>query len=112
FTELQYQSFQRFIEKWSEIENDVFEAILNYYIELREELGFDDDSDGSYPDISNVSELKDLLTADAIIIPGSGIYDERTIFITFGCSWDEENGVAVGFVNENIDEVGYQDIAL
>ncbi len=111
FSELQYKTFQCFQEKWPEIEMKVFEAILDYYTELREELGFDDDSEESYPEISNVSDLTELLTADAVIIPGSGIYEERTIFLAFSCSWDEENGVAVALVNEDVDEVGYQDIA-
>ena len=32
--------------------------------------------------------------------------------LTFECSWDEENGVGIYFVNEEIEEIGYQDVAM
>lgn len=37
---------------------------------------------------------------------------ERRVGLIFECTWNAEDGVGVSLINENIDEVGYQDIAI
>ncbi|HDR7642758.1 DUF6985 domain-containing protein [Bacillus wiedmannii] len=32
--------------------------------------------------------------------------------VSFDCSWDEENGLGIRLINERVDEVGYQDVAI
>ena len=46
-----------------------------------------------------------------MVIPEDGIFDGRCACLAFSCSWDEENGLGIRFVNEEIDEIGYQDVA-
>ncbi|MEC1180069.1 contractile injection system protein, VgrG/Pvc8 family [Metasolibacillus meyeri] len=36
----------------------------------------------------------------------------RDIGITFYCTWDSENGIGIRLLNEEITEVGYQDVAI
>ncbi len=52
-----------------------------------------------------------MIQIDALVIPVPGIYEERCINLALSCSWDEENGAGIRFINERIDEIGYQDIA-
>lgn len=111
FDDLQYQSFQKFIDNWKEIESFLLDKILLYYIDLREELGFSDDSDKNYPEVTSVREIKEMIELDMIVIPYSDIYDGRSVAMAFSCDWDAENGLGVLLVNEKIEEIGYQDIA-
>ena len=74
-------------------------------------MGYDDNSNQDYPEIANIEELKDMIGLDAIIIPNEGIYDGRCVALAFHCSWDDENGLGVVLVDEQISEIGYQDIA-
>ena len=45
-------------------------------------------------------------------VPYANIYGERRIGISFNCSWDSENGLGLRLNNEQVIEVGYQDIAV
>ena len=85
--------------------------MLSYYINLRSELGYDDNSNDDYPEISNVEDIKNRITLDSIILPLSEVYDGRSIALAFHCEWDAENGLGIILVNEEVFDVGYQDIA-
>lgn len=111
FDDLQYQSFQKFIDNWKDIESFLLDEILLYYNDLREELGFSDGSDKNYPEVTSVKEIKEMIELDMIVIPYSDIYDGRSVALAFSCSWDDENGLGVLLVDEKIEEIGYQDIA-
>jgi hypothetical protein len=45
-----------------------------------------------------------------IVVPYGDIYDEHDIGITFGCTWDTENGLGIRLLDEKVSEVGYQSI--
>ncbi|MEE1173063.1 MAG: DUF2004 domain-containing protein [Ruminococcus sp.] len=111
FDTLQYQSFQRLIDSWKEIESFLLDEILLYYINLRDKLGFSDGSDANYPEVASVKEIKEMIELEAIFVPSSGIYDGRSVAMAFSCDWDDENGLGVLLVNEKIEIIGYQDIA-
>jgi hypothetical protein len=78
---------------------------------LRCQLGYDDDSNVDYPEITNVDEIKKEIGLDAIVVPLSGIYNGRSIAMAFHCQWDDENGLGILLVNEEVYDIGYQDIA-
>ena len=109
--DLQYQSFQGFIDKWKEIESFLLDEILLYYINLRKKLGFSDGSDKNYPEVTSEEEIKKMIELETIVIPLAGIYDGRSVAMAFHCEWDAENGLGVLLVNEKITSIGYQDIA-
>ena len=93
-TEYQYNSFRAFMEMWERIMGDTVEAIKEYYLGLRKELGYDQEYNADYPPLDNTDSVLKMISC-----------------LAFSCSWDEENGLGIRFVNEEIDEIGYQDIA-
>ena len=95
------------------VEIDCFgkmEEIGKYYISLRKELGYDEEYNSCYPPIVHPSDVLGMISLDQMVIPEDGIYDGRSVCLAFSCSWDDENGVGIRFLNEKIDETGYQDI--
>lgn len=108
---LQCESYEKFKLAWSDIKDSILERVLSYYINLRNELGYGDDSNENYPAISNIDEIKNIITLDSIVVPLSVVYDGRSIALAFHCGWDAENGLGIILVNEEIHDIGYQDIA-
>ena len=108
--ERQCESYQAFIKNWEKIKEVLLDGILSYYADLRNELGFSDGSNVNYPEITSTSDLKEKIALDSIVVPLPEIYDGRSVALAFHCDWDEENGLGVVLVNEEISEIGYQDI--
>ena len=108
---LQCESYEKFKLAWSDIKDSILERVLSYYINLRNELGYGDDSNENYPAISDIDEIKNMITLDSIVVPLSGVYDGRSIALAFHCERDTENGLGIILVNEEIYDIGYQDIA-
>ena len=109
-TEQQRSSFLTFMAAWDSIMDDVAEAIWKYYINLREELGYDRERNICYPPVEQPSDILGMISLDLMVIPDDGIYEGRCVCLAFSCSWDDENGMGIRFLNEKIDEIGYQDI--
>ncbi len=111
FDSWQYDSFHFFIHNWDNMQNEMKKSIYEYYCQLRIELGYDDGSNADFPNIHHVDDIVRLIQIDALVIPVSGIYEERCVNLALSCIWDEENGLGIRFINEMIDDIGYQDIA-
>ena len=107
---LQCESYEEFKNAWNDIKESILESVLSYYIDLRKELGYDDDSNEDYPELSSIEEIKEKIALDSIVVPLSGIYDGRSIALAFNCEWDTENGLGIILVDEEIQDIGYQDI--
>lgn len=112
FEDGQYESYQALINKWNEIQETFLEPILEYYKQKRKELGYDIQLNKNYPEIKSTKELLNYITLVGIKVPYADIYGGRSIGITFDCSWDEENGLGLRLNNEEVIDVGYQDIAI
>lgn len=112
FEDGQYESYQALINKWNEIQETFLEPILEYYKQKRKELGYDIELNKNYPEIKSTKELLNYITLVGIKVPYADIYGGRSIGITFDCSWDEENGLGLRLNNEEVIDVGYQDIAI
>ena len=87
-TDYQHNSFRAFMETWE-----------------RQEYNAD------YPPLDHTESILKMISLDMMVIPEDGIFDGRCVCLAFSCSWDEENGLGIRFVNEEIDEIGYQDVA-
>ena len=84
-----------------------------YYSEnIWEELGYDDETNDDYPYIENEDVLLNYITLVGIKVPYAEIYGGRSIGLSFDCSWDEENGLGIRLNNEEVIDVGFQDIAI
>lgn len=109
-SDYQRESFSEFTDVWESIQDDVLEQIFAYYNELTEELGFEDGNNPDYPILDDASQLLEMIHLDAITVPAEGVYDGRSVGLAFSCTWDEENGMGIIFVDEEVSEIGYQDI--
>lgn len=114
FSDIQYESYQKCMVCWNTIQEKTVNAILNYYQSQRFQLGYDEIDTPRFPEIHTAEEIWNHITCTGMIIPYTDIcelYGGRCVCLTFDCTWDEENGVGVRIVNEEVIEVGYQDIA-
>lgn len=89
----------------------IAEKVYEYYSERLLELGVLMGTEGDHV-FSTKEEILKSLKLVGVTVPDQDDYDEMAISLVFNCTWDEENGVGVCFVGQEIDEVGTQDIAL
>lgn len=106
----QCESYEKFMEAWDRIKDTILDRVLDYYTNLRDELGYSDNSNEDYPELSTVDEMKDKISLDSIVVPLAEDYDGRSIALAFSCEWDTENGLGVVLVNEDVYDISYQDI--
>lgn len=112
FDEEQYIAYESLMQKWNGLQQDFLRGILDYYNQERQELGYDIEMSENYPEIEDANQLLNMITLVGIVIPYGDIYDERDIGITFDCTWDKENGLGLRLLDEQVTEVGYQDVAI
>lgn len=120
-SDIQYETYEKFKEKWNELQNDVAKEIIKYYNEEEKgSYGPDDkeEFDKWWPEINTVDELLNQIELDGIIIPYSDIIEDveggRCIYLTFNKKYGndtEDNGIGVKIVNEEVTEIGYKEIA-
>lgn len=89
-------------------------ALLDYYArispEVRERLG--DSADQLAPAVSTGPELIRLLTPTHLSFPLDFPDDGRVAGLILDCTWDPGRGVGLKWVNEEVREVGTQDVIL
>ena len=112
FEDGQYEAYTMLKNKWNNIQKNILSSILEYYKTTREELGFAENENDEYPRIENEEELLQHITLVGVKIPYAEIYGGRSVGLSFDCSWDEENGVGIRLSDEEVIEVGFQDIAI
>lgn len=109
-TDYQRKCFTAFLEAWNGIQNEVLTQICSYYENLIRELGYGDGPNPQYPLLKDPEKMKELIHLDLILINEEGIYEGRCVGLAFSCTWDDENGLGVLLLNEQVKEIGYQDI--
>ncbi len=112
FEDGQYDAYKTLKTKWSDIQESLLEAIMEYYKNKREELGYDVEQNEKYPEMLTVDDLLEHITFVGVKVPYAELYGGRSIGLSFDCTWDEENGVGVRLSDECVVRVGYQDIAI
>ncbi|HWI48232.1 MAG TPA: DUF2004 domain-containing protein [Rummeliibacillus sp.] len=112
FDEEQYIAYNSLVQNWEQLQKGFLQAILDYYKQERQELGYDIEVNENYPQIETTNQLLEMITLVGIVVPYGDIYEERDIGITFDCTWDIENGLGLRLLNERVTEVGYQDVAI
>jgi len=58
-----------------------------------------------------VEQMLKMINMTGITVPYEEVFSGRDIGITFDCSWDNENGLGLRLINEEIFRIGYQDVA-
>ncbi|WP_397537132.1 DUF2004 domain-containing protein [Rummeliibacillus pycnus] len=112
FDEEQYIAYNSLVQNWEKLQQGFLQAILDYYKQERQELGYDIEVNENYPQIETTNQLLEVITLVGIVVSYGDIYEERDIGITFDCTWDTENGLGIRLINEKVTEVGYQDVAI
>ncbi len=124
--EIQYETYNAFIKKIKQIEEDIVSNLLMYYnggndiytYGEKNAYGPDDEEENKmwWPDISTKTEMIKNIHFDEIVIQeGFLLKNERCIYVLFNRDWggpdEDDNGVAVEIKNEKVSGVGYKDIA-
>lgn len=117
FDENQIKAFEFF---FSAIQNCVTQAengIVGYYNSIIDEVIDRLDSDSNFGQKllnakNNPSEIFKFLTVKQIMIPMNFDDNTREAGFICDCEWDIENGVGIKYINEQISEIGFQDILL
>jgi len=111
----QRQAFINFDEKKNQLMPMIEQSMFDYYQRICDEYrssvgpGF---SDERCPKTNNPLQLRSLVMPTEIVVQQSFGAEERVIGLLFRCTWEPELGLAVKIVNEEIEEVGTQDIVL
>ena len=87
---------------------EVCSSITGVY---RERLG-DQFKDKSAPIINTREELNSVVDPRQVLFPMVFGNKVREFGILCECTWEEEHGLAVKYQNEEVVEVGYQDIII
>lgn len=112
FDEEQYTAYNSLMQNWGGIQQSFLQPILDYYKQKRYELGYEIEFNENYPQIETTDQLLAMVSLVGIVVPYGDIYEGRDIGITFDCTWDIENGLGLRLLNEEVTEVGYQDVAI
>lgn len=114
FDENQIEAFKMFELNRIKLVKKIEEAVYRYYLDVNEEYRdrYGEEADEYAPQIESIEELSYLITFEALNLPYSFVENERIVGILFKSKWEIEHGVAVKLVNEEVAEVGYQDIVL
>ena len=118
-TDAQRNAFLRFTEKWDSIEPVLVEALIQYYNnEEKYSYGPDDEEEAAlwWQDIDTYEQLVNAVTPETLVIPPDYLMDEgRRVYLLLDRTWGggdpDDNGVGVCFIDEQIHEIGYKDIA-
>ncbi len=106
--EEQQQAYSKLWENWEDIQQEILEAVFEYYKEEQEVWDYSEE-DG-YPSGDSAEELIETLSMRIVHIykPRE---DKRRVSIVFEADWDESSGVGVVLVDEEVVEAGPRDIA-
>lgn len=112
FEKEQYEAYNSLMQNWEQLQQYFLQSILDYYKQRRHRLGYDIELNENYPLIETKEQLLERISLDGIVVSYAGSFEGRDMGILFNCTWDKENGLGLRLVNEEIIEVGYQDVAI
>ncbi|MCM3359020.1 MULTISPECIES: hypothetical protein [unclassified Psychrobacillus] len=116
FSNVQREAFINFIQDMKNIMNEAEKLVYDYYSdnyeEYRERLGNKSEADNFAPKVESASDLKSLVKPTELIVRRVRKNGKRRLGLLCDVSWDIENGLGIKIEDENVEEVGYQDIVL
>jgi hypothetical protein len=111
-TESEILKITWFIENSIVVSNAVMESIYEAYPSLKEEYGYSQDEREDYmPDISSISDLKELISRPTINIHQIEKDTIPYIGFEFECKWDPEHGLGVLMNGTRTVKIGGADTA-
>lgn len=115
----QREAYARFTEQWPKLQPLLLEELLRYYNEEeRDSYGPDDEEENAewWPEIETPEAMAQAVTPEMIVVPADFMQEEgRRVYLLFHRIWGgedlDDNGVAAAFLNEEIEEIGYKEMA-
>ncbi|MEC0179970.1 hypothetical protein P4H61_00450 [Paenibacillus peoriae] len=115
FQDAQKEAYINFLNNMESIltkaEESIFDHYQEVYMDYRDMVG-EEDTDKIAPFINNIEELVKLVEPTQLIIRRIRKNGIRRIGLLFNCTWEIEHGLAVKIEDEEVTEVGFQDIVL
>lgn len=118
-TQRQRKALQSFMKKWPSLQKKLIEALIKYYNE-EECFGYgpEDEEEAAkwWPDIETEDALLQAVALETIVVAEDFAQEDgRRIYLLFSRSWGgedlDDNGIGVCYIDEEIDAIGYKDIA-
>lgn len=117
--EIQRSAFKCFMDKWSDLQDKLIDALIKYYNEdERFSYGPDDEEEAAewWPEINTREALLQAVTLETIVVSEDFLMENgRRIYLLFSRAWGgedlDDNGIGVCYINEEIEEIAYKDIA-
>lgn len=114
FTNDQIEAYSNFLKEKQRFITEAEDGLYSYYqsvcMDYRERFG-EGTGDTLAPLISDKSQFGDLVSLSHVVIRMFP-RNRRIVGLLFDSRWETSLGVAVKFENENLSEVGFQDIVL
>lgn len=118
-TQRQRVAFEDFIKKWPALQENLIEALIKYYNEEEYYSYGPEDAEEAkewWPEIKTKEALLQAVTLETIVVAWDfAQQNKRNIYILFSRTWGgedlDDNGIGVHYVNEEIDKIGYKDMA-
>lgn len=118
-TQRQRKALQSFMKKWPSLQKKLIEALIKYYNE-EERFGYgpEDEEEAAkwWPDVETEDALLQAVALETIVVAEDFAQEDgRRIYLLFSRSWGgedlDDNGIGVCYIDEEIDAIGYKDIA-
>ena len=115
FEAVQIEAYKNFIQNKDELLRKCEEDTYRYYQKINSDYSAqfgDDFKDKLAPIIKTQKELNNLIEPKELLFTRVFGRSIREFGILCECSWEIEHGLAIKYQNEEIIEIGYQDIII
>lgn len=115
FEEIQIEAYKKFIQNKDELLKRCEEETYKYYQEVISDYRDrfrDEVKDKLAPIIKGQVDLNSLIEPKQLLFPMVFGREIREFGILCECTWEIEHGLAIKYQNEEVVEVGYQDIII
>lgn len=107
--------FVLFKDKLAANTDIILDSIFRYYVQYYRspvDGNHPESAELTYPILESREDLKDHIRFQGIHLNFYNVDEQPEIALAFSCTWDEEHGLGVRWVNGRVEEVGTQDIIL
>ena len=115
FETAQIEAYKKFIQNKDKLLKKCEKDTYKYYQEVNSDYRdrFSDEfKDKMVPIIKTQNDLNNLIKPKQLLFPMVFGREIREFGVLCECTWDVEHGLAVKYQNEEIVEIGYQDIII